>query len=93
MFVYNMKINGSKIFKAAFILALIVLLIIIGIVIFKVFHGSKNNANNSTCTPQSNVNILSTKNYTNVLMSMLELKLNLLDIFIEFLILMIINLF
>ena len=34
MFVYNMKINGSKIFKAAFILALIVLLIIIGIVIF-----------------------------------------------------------
>ena len=72
MFVYNMKINGSKIFKTAFILALVILFIIIGIVIFKVFHGSKNNANNSTCTPQSNINILSTKNYTNVLKTVHE---------------------
>ena len=33
MFVFNVKINGSKVFKAIFLCMLIILLIILGIVI------------------------------------------------------------
>ena len=63
MFVFNFKINGSKVFKTIFLCMIIILLIILGIVIFKILSGAKNNSNSY----QNNVNTISTTNYTNVL--------------------------
>ncbi len=63
MFVFNFKINGSKVFKTIFLSMIIILLIILGIVIFKILSGAKNNSNSY----QNNVNTISTTNYTNVL--------------------------
>lgn len=42
MFVYNVKINGSKTFKFIFALMIIFLICILGVVIFKVFNGAMN---------------------------------------------------
>lgn len=67
MFIYNFKINGSKIFKSIFIFMLLILIAIIGVVIFKIIDGSKNSSNNSMCMSQSNINQIASKNYTNVL--------------------------
>lgn len=63
MFVFNVKINGSKTFKTIFLCMVIILLIILGIVIFRVISGAKSSSN----TPQNKVNTISTTNYTNVL--------------------------
>lgn len=63
MFVFNVKINGSKTFKTIFLCMVIILLIILGIVIFRVISGAKSGSN----TPQNKVNTISTTNYTNVL--------------------------
>ena len=55
MFVYNLKINGSKTFKYFFIGVVILVIIIVGIVSFKVFNGASNSHENSSCLPQSKV--------------------------------------
>ncbi len=67
MFVFNVKVNGSKLFKTFFICVIILLLIIVGIVVFRVIFGAKNNPNTSSCLPQSGVSTISSNNYTNVL--------------------------
>lgn len=72
MFVYNLKINGSKTFKYFFIGIVILVIIIIGIVSFKVFHGASNSHENSSCLPQNKVTKLSTANYTNILKTVHE---------------------
>ena len=72
MFVYNVKINGSKVFKGFFIAMLILLLIIIGVVIFKLFVGAKNHSDLSSCLPQNKVHTISSTNYTNVLKAVHE---------------------
>jgi hypothetical protein len=56
MFVYNVKINGSKTFKFIFALMIIFLICILGVVIFKVFNGAMNSENTSSCIPQNRVN-------------------------------------
>ena len=63
MFVFNVKINGSKVFKAIFLCMLIILLIILGIVIFRVLTGAKNTSN----AYQNKVNTISASNYKNIL--------------------------
>lgn len=72
MFVFNVKVNGIKLFKTFIISSVILLLIIIYIVIFRIINGAKNNPNNSSCLPQNKVNIISTSNYTNVLKAVHE---------------------
>ena len=72
MFIYNVKVNGSELFKSIFIIMLILLLCIIGMVIFKMFSGAANSETNSHCLPQSNVNKISSTNYTNVLKAVHE---------------------
>ena len=67
MFVFNVKVNGSKLFKTFFILVIILLLIIVGIVVFRVISGAKNNSKNISCLPQNEINTISNNNYTNVL--------------------------
>lgn len=68
MFIYNVKINGSKTFKNFFIGIVILVIIILGIVSFKIFKGANNSPTPLACTPQKNtITRLSSKNYTNVL--------------------------
>jgi uncharacterized repeat protein (TIGR03943 family) len=72
MFIYNIKINGSKVFKGIFIGMLVLLLCIVGVVIFKIFNGATNSENNSSCLPKNKVYKITTSNYTNVLKSVHE---------------------
>lgn len=67
MFIYNVKVNGSSLFKTIFIIMLILLLCIIGMVILKIFTGAANSETNSHCLPQGNINTISPNNYANVL--------------------------
>ncbi|MCI8444303.1 MAG: hypothetical protein HFJ37_03965 [Clostridia bacterium] len=69
MFVYHVKINGSKVFKSIFIGMLILLVGIVGMVVFKIFHGAAHSETNSSCLPQNGVCKISTGNYTNILKS------------------------
>lgn len=72
MFIYNVKINGSKVFKIFFTCIVVLLIIILGIVIFKVFNGARNSSDINSCLPQNGVNTILTKNYTNVLKTVHE---------------------
>ncbi len=69
MFVYNVKINGSKTFKYFFVGIVLLVVIIVGIVTLKIFHGAINNHETSSCMPQNNVFKITASNYTNVLKS------------------------
>lgn len=72
MFIYNVKVNGSNLFKTIFIIMVILLLFIIGMVVFKIFNGASNSETNSHCLPQSKVNKITPSNYTNILKSVHE---------------------
>ncbi|MFR2571738.1 MAG: hypothetical protein ACLS90_08685 [Clostridia bacterium] len=67
MFIYNFKINGSKIFKYVFTFITILIIFILFLIIFRLFSGAKNEKNSSSCIPPSDINEISAKNYTNVL--------------------------
>ena len=72
MFVFNVKVNGSKIFKYFFTGVIILLVIIMCIVMYKVFDGSNNSSNLSCCIPKDGVSQISPKNYTNILKTVHE---------------------
>ena len=78
MFIYNVKINGSKAFKYFFIGIVLLIIVIVGIVCFRVFEGASNSTNSSnynnksTCIPQDNISKLTPNNYTNVLKTVHE---------------------
>lgn len=65
MFIYNLKINGGKIFKILFTCITLLLIFLLVFITFKIFYGSKNNT--EACMPQNNVFQISSNNYTNVL--------------------------
>ena len=67
MFICNFKVNGSKIFKYFFTGIVLLIIAILIFVSIKLFVGAKNEKNVSSCVPQSNICVISTKNYTNVL--------------------------
>lgn len=68
MFIYNIKINGSKTFKYFFIGVVLLVIVIVGIVGFKIFSGAGNSStDNLNCLPKNKVSKLTTANYTNVL--------------------------
>ena len=67
MFVYNLKINGSKTFKYIFISIVLVILIIVAAAIIRIFIGASNASQNSPCSPMNGVSQISAKNYTNIL--------------------------
>ena len=71
MFVYNFKINGSKVFKTFFICVVILIIIIVGIVSYRIFNGAEQ-SKNSPCSPKNGVSVISAKNYTNILKAVHE---------------------
>ncbi len=72
MFIYNIKVNGGKIFKYFFIGVVLLIIIIVGIVSFKIFYGANKTSNDVMCMPQSNVSTISAMNYTNILKAVHE---------------------
>lgn len=72
MFVFNVKVNGSKIFKYFFIGIIILLICILGTVMYKVFSGANNASRDQICIPQNNISQISPKNYTNILKTVHE---------------------
>ena len=66
MFIYNLKIDGSKLFKTLFIITVMIIICIACIIFCRIFSGASNS---SSCTPQSDICNIETKNYTNVLKS------------------------
>ena len=72
MFIYNIKINGSKTFKYIFSFIVILIIIVMLVVTYKIFNGAISNREISSCMPQSDVSKIATKNYTNVLKTVHE---------------------
>ena len=72
MFIYNFKINGSKVFKCFFTGIVLFIIVILIFVSIKLFIGAKNNRNVSSCMPQNDISVISAKNYTNVLKAVHE---------------------
>ena len=55
MFIFNVKVNGGKIFKYFFIGIIAFLVIILGIVMYRVFCGANNASKSQSCFPQNGV--------------------------------------
>ena len=72
MFVYNVKINGSRTFKCFFIGVVLFIIIIVGIVCFKIFSGASKASIDSSCMPKNKVSTISSSNYTNILKAIHE---------------------
>ena len=72
MFIYNFKVNGSKIYKIFFSIMVIFLILIVCIVTFKIFNGANSLNTNDPCIPKNNVITLNTSNYTNILKTIHE---------------------
>ena len=72
MFIYNFKVNGSKIFKYFFTGIVLLIIIILIFVSIKLFTGAKNDKKISSCMPQNDISVISAKNYTNVLKAVHE---------------------
>lgn len=67
MFIYNFKVDGSKLFRALFTIMILLLILIVVIVVFKIFNGAASSDATSSCMPQGNINKIEAKNYTNIL--------------------------
>ena len=67
MFIYNIKINGSKTFKYFFIGIVLLVVIIVGIVSLKIFYGASTSKESTSCMPQNGVTKITASNYTNIL--------------------------
>lgn len=72
MFIYNVKINGSKLFKIIFISMVIIIILIIGVVIYKIFGGATSSEDTLSCLPKNKVNVIEDNNYSNVLKAVHE---------------------
>ena len=64
MFIYNVKINGSKIFKIFFTVVVILVLCIACIAIYRIFRGA---INDSSCITKDSMQNIEATNYTNIL--------------------------
>ena len=71
MFVFNIKVNGSRIFKYFFIGVIILLVLILGIVIYRIISGANNSTKYESCLPNG-ISKISPNNYTNILKTVHE---------------------
>ena len=72
MFVFNVKVNGSKIFKIFFICVIILMIAILGIVFYRVISGANKNFTVSDNIDGSGICRISATNYTNILKTVHE---------------------
>lgn len=67
MFIYNLKLNGSTLFKIMLSIVILIVICLCGIVGYKIYIASTNNLNDSINT--KGITELTNKNYANVLQS------------------------
>ena len=67
MFIYNIKINGSKVFKTLFFIITLIVILIAIVVCCKIFFGAKKSGSSVDYVPQDHVSKISASNYTNIL--------------------------
>lgn len=72
MFIYNFKINGSKIFKVIFTGIIILMILVLVFVLYKVFNGSNYKFKVSDSIDGSKICKISAQNYTNILKTVHE---------------------
>lgn len=73
MFIFNFKINGSKVFKIFFTFVVILLIFVMLFVVFRVFKGSNNNTSFQVKdSTQDDICEIQPSNYTNILKSVHE---------------------
>ena len=65
MFIYNVKVSGSLLFKIFFVVVTIIILSVFSVCCYNLFTSAKNNVNVSDNS--SSVIELTTQNYTNIL--------------------------
>ena len=65
MFIYNVKVSGSLLFKVFFVIVTIVILTVFSVCCYNLFTSAKNNVN--VTDNSSSVIELTPKNYTNIL--------------------------
>ncbi len=69
MFIYNVKVNGSRLFKLFFTAIIVLVICILCFVTFRVFGGASKEVTSAdmSCIPQNSISNISSNNYTNVL--------------------------
>lgn len=67
MFIYNVKINGSKIFKLFVIILSVLVLLLFVLGIFRIFSAAKKDVTIHDSISSKEVTIIQPKNYTNIL--------------------------
>lgn len=67
MFICNLKVNGNKLIKKFFIFLLIIILIICGIITYKIFGTNIGASRVDDELRTGKINELSSRNYTNIL--------------------------
>jgi uncharacterized membrane protein YcgQ (UPF0703/DUF1980 family) len=72
MFVVNFKVNSNLILKIFLLILFVIVLIIVGISIYKLCNSDSNLSSFDNCSNYDNTYTLSTSNYTNVLKSVHE---------------------
>lgn len=72
MFVFNLKLNGKKIFKIVLIVLFLIIFLMCGIGAYKLFTSSENTSEDLDKTLKQKVNVISTSNYTSILKTVHE---------------------
>ena len=97
MFVKNFKLNSKMIFKIIFVILFILIFIMCIFGVAKMLRSKEQTTNPSNNVSKGNINVLTTRNYTNVLKTvhsdMLERKFNLQDLYIDYMIFQMNNLY
>lgn len=73
MFIFNVKVNGSKVFKIFFTIIIIIMIFILCVIIKKVFKGANdNNFKVNDNISENQIFKIQAKNYTNILKNVHE---------------------
>ena len=72
MFIYNLKINGTKVFKIFFTFIVILVICILGICVFRIFNGAGENFVVADDVDKTKTFKIDDDNYTNVLKSVCD---------------------
>ena len=72
MFIFNIKVSGSKLFKIFFVIVSIIILLIFSIGIYKIFNKSNSSFTVSDEIKKDNIINITSSNYSNILKTVHE---------------------
>lgn len=67
MFIYNVKVSGSKLFKVFAITVSVIVILLFGISVYRIFSYAKNDVSITDGISSTDVSEITSKNYTNIL--------------------------